>query len=677
MATRSVSSVRQVIRPMGKSVVFSGTNSYIQIPNLNIASTGFFVAFWMKKAKTNSGEGWVWQADQDGKNGFGIASDGTTSHNFYALIGDSSNVNYLTSVNGGYGYVSRYKDWQHILFQFVSQGSPRMSFYINGIKRGENTGTPFFTGPNGTFTLGRKNSGTYAIGKMADFTFKNTPTLLTAQEREDLIYKGIKPSGSVYLDFNDNVVDKSGQGYNGQANNITYSSDVPILESRSTTTRKLYSTSFPMGVVFPGNQSGAGILAKITPTDTSVFDIGSSGKITLGCWVKLRRKRGDNHTILVSDYSFANNKGYLFQITDAGKMVVLSGNTTYTSTNSIVRHGENEHIMFRLNGTALDFFVNGEKKETLTIVRKDGNGSSSVNSIGQEGSSGNNRTISGLISNFFSVRESLTDEQMINIYNEVYPSVDILWPFQEGSGSTVYDLSGKNNNGSIGGTIWYESATYFSKRVPILTERIVKSPKYSIKSGSSGDKITLNSNLTIGKKYTYAAWLKPLSSGGGGTGRIFAGNNVQHFWSGTTSIQMQHNGSGGVAPPTGYFILNEWHHYIIAYDGCTGYFYRDGMLYDKKTYTAAVTTSSGSFYFLNTAAGDRWFDGYTYELKLINTKAVDKIEAQNMYLGWSHPEEIVVLNLQEGQSTVASDSSGKGRHGTISGCSWSTDVPNV
>lgn len=222
MGASSIASLRTAatnrfwIRP-GKSILLgSGKNisSSLIVPQ----PTGFNVGFWMRK--TNIGGAGVLMGNYSGTdNGWKIYTPSTGA--LWNHLYDVGNT-----VNGSGGDVSPRAGWIYIIVSFAPND---YKVYRNNIQVFSDT-TCTMKVPAGNFVCG--NSEGFAV---AELTYQNRASVWTAQERADLYYRNLKPSGASWYNFLDNVADQSGNGLNFTPTNIAYSSTdaPPMIGSRS------------------------------------------------------------------------------------------------------------------------------------------------------------------------------------------------------------------------------------------------------------------------------------------------------------------------------------------------------------------------------------------------------------------------------------------------------------
>lgn len=227
------------------------------------------------------------------------------------------------------------------------------------------------------------------------------------------------------------------------------------------------------------------------------------------------------------------------------------------------------------------------------------------------------------------------------------------WNFEEGSGQTVYDRSGNNNNGTLGAnsSIGSDDPSFYS-------------PGYS-NSGASGlalqydgvNDYVKTGNIASGSFGTMEVWIRPggdytsdqhimgagNSSGSDKTARYAIGARYNtseaclNEWfitlgNGTTS---EHVCSGQIYNATN-FPVGVWTHLAAAYDGTSVKFYKDGVLI--KTAAQSVNGAGDAQPFSigrNGELANYYFKGVIDQVRIYNRAlSIDEIRRhydQNRY----------------------------------------------
>ena len=172
--------------------------------------------------------------------------------------------------------------------------------------------------------------------------------------------------------------------------------------------------------------------------------------------------------------------------------------------------------------------------------------------------------------------------------------------------TVIYDSSGYNNNGEL--------YNYDTNGLIAITS---DSPRYNVSTFINSANNT--TNTASGTRYIYghcaltnpttmsvAFWCKPIAGYTGSTGQGQFCTTTYEF--GNTNVgsdyqasAMNHrdsaidiNDSAGTTQCRPAFLptANEWHHYVITYDGQTGKVYKDGVQSSTASFSAAKTLDS-------------------------------------------------------------------------------------
>jgi hypothetical protein len=328
------------------------------------------------------------------------------------------------------------------------------------------------------------------------------------------------------------------------------------------------------GLSFEGNTGDY----KITPSDQSVLKIGTTSNITVGAWIYLRKKDNDvygtdNHTIAFMAFNNGSNNGYLFQIgASTGRFVFYYGNQLKQSGTDYIPYNRWVHVAFKISGSEVKGYVNGVNTYTDTIARVSDSGSDYA-IIGEEYSSF--RTSFLYMDEFFSVKSALSDSQILAIATSgTYPTVDILYYLNEGSGTTATDFSGNSNDGTIVGCNYVNaSRSILIKENPLAgniaeQEIIIESITVlkSVFSLQTFDSTTSTESISIQRRQLNASvpdstsLTESITVSKYGNARYWVGNggswNETSHWAGTSG------GVSGLSVPTAddnvYFDANSF-----------------------------------------------------------------------------------------------------------------------
>ena len=169
-------------------------------------------------------------------------------------------------------------------------------------------------------------------------------------------------------------------------------------------------------------------------------------------------------------------------------------------------------------------------------------------------------------------------------------------PFIFNDSNIIYDSSGYNHNGTITGQLEiaqpspkFNGATY------------INSPDPTTNSTTGEYYILADCGLTTPSTMSVAWWANPESG---------YGNTINHaMWCTTTldtgadyqASAFNHRDAGfdvnssdntHLRLSTASFVANEWHHYVVTYDGQTAKLYKDGTQQSSVAFSAAKTLGS-------------------------------------------------------------------------------------
>jgi len=188
-----------------------------------------------------------------------------------------------------------------------------------------------------------------------------------------------------------------------------------------------------------------------------------------------------------------------------------------------------------------------------------------------------------------------------------------IWHLDEGSGSTTYDETGNNNDGTL------YNGTQVSSQEPTWTS--------SCKSGNclrfdgSNDYVSTSTDLSSFTNATFEAWLYPRNVTGGTNWQPIiwtgtSGNSGIAIWNG--GFHGYHSGNTMVFAPAS---ANEWVHIVVTYEGLpvnpTVKIYKNGSLaqtgistYNRPLDSNLFIATTSNFY--------SYFNGTVDEVRIYN-----------------------------------------------------------
>lgn len=227
--------------------------------------------------------------------------------------------------------------------------------------------------------------------------------------------------------------------------------------------------------------------------------------------------------------------------------------------------------------------------------------------------------------------------------------------------------------GLIGNEFAHQSFGGFSVNFPANTDRIV------------GASSALDTSSSI--QCSMACWLKITASNASsrnlftfGKNRldlnVEAGTNKLFVW-----FQSPTNGSGVLVGITsGSYFDNTWHFITINKTATTLSFYIDTVLIGSISTTEGTTTGNSTIFSAGGATG------FGFAVCLVDnvrcwSRSLSVDEMNLLYSRGIVPSGSLVLEwlLNTGSGTTATDTSGSGNNGTLTGTppTWSTDTPTI
>ena len=154
-----------------------------------------------------------------------------------------------------------------------------------------------------------------------------------------------------------------------------------------------------------------------------------------------------------------------------------------------------------------------------------------------------------------SISVGIVSAQNDNLISDT--SIVSLWNFESGSGTTAYDVSGNNNNGTISGATW-------------TTDYAIGSHALSFDGNSNYIDCGNNSSLNITKNLTIEVWIKPnsLSETRGIVGKLSGTSNKQYALNtdGDSICFQYENSSNNYAVSGGTLTTDTWQHIAVTVD---------------------------------------------------------------------------------------------------------------
>jgi len=201
------------------------------------------------------------------------------------------------------------------------------------------------------------------------------------------------------------------------------------------------------------------------------------------------------------------------------------------------------------------------------------------------------------------------------------PGLVAAYPFDEGAGTTVSDVSGNGNNGTNNNATWATSGKYGNALTFDGTSALV-----TVKNSPS---LQLNTAMTL------EAWVNPSMVSSVYRDVIYKGND-NYYLEGTTVTGSGVPGVGGTFGAAHNDVvlfgpvaltLNTWTHLAATYDGTTARLYINGTQAASQAQTGAIATSTKSLQIGGDSIYGQFFQGTIDEVRIYN-RALSASEIQ-------------------------------------------------
>ena len=234
------------------------------------------------------------------------------------------------------------------------------------------------------------------------------------------------------------------------------------------------------------------------------------------------------------------------------------------------------------------------------------------------------------------------------------------YKMDEGSGSTLVDASIYGNDGSVSGTLSWQTGV----------------DSLAIRSDGISDYTTApdDSSLDITEKITLAAWIKTEKSGeqvivekeGASTGYSFFLNDEGSF-----SVRFNGDNSKRVNTSSSYLNrIDKWVHFAATYDGSKIRTYVNGMPDDSLAAAFTIGTNSEVLSIGSYSDGSKKFMGYLDEVQIFHD-ALTLSHIGNLAEPSKIPALVAHWTMEEnGGATLVDSSSSKNNASIIEGPSW-------
>ncbi len=440
--------------------------------------------------------------------------------------------------------------------------------------------------------------------------------------------------------------------------------------SGSANTGTLYGPARPTGLSFDG------VNDYVDCGNGASLDI--TGDLTIEAWVKPNSvSSGTTRTIVGRKPLDSTLYGYRFALRGDYYEVQVSngsdlGNGGKGTSISTVQANVWQHVTVTFSSGQWKYYYNGVLFDSDTVTTTTILPGSEKVAIGSRSATNNGYGFDGAIDEVRIYNRALTAGEITNNYNgQVVRDASLVMEQRmgEGSGTTLNDNSGNNNNGTISGATWVASDRKLAKgHIGNYLEFDGKDDYVDAGNAAS---------LNITNAITVSAWVNILNTSA--NQRIIGKSNV--WLTGWSSIAYDigmssgfvrwriGNGTNqdpGVNEVT-YPAVAGWQHIVATYDGSTTSIYKNGVLQQSKAISITILSTANPLKISDTS-GSFPFNGSIDEVKIYN-RALSAAEISEQYeIGRGL---VGAWNFDEAGGTTVADSSGQGNTGTlVNGPTW-------
>jgi len=448
--------------------------------------------------------------------------------------------------------------------------------------------------------------------------------------------------------------------------------------------------------IFDGVQNNFSISATVKP----------NGSQTWGSIFLSRSHYNDTYLNIENDPSDSSNTQVRFfasylQDNNSDNEVQLWGDVDLNQWNNIVG---------TYNGETIKLYVNGELVDSSTAYGEVDWSPNCWTSIGGDGNysadncSGGYTSMEGNINNLHIWNKPLSQSEIQNYIN-CTPSGNEeglagYWDFNEGSGDTIYDISGNENHGIINGGLTYTTDVPENNcDVNTDIQTVEEEQDYSISFDGVDDfiDIGLPNGFDPSGSHTFMFYEKHFSTDGCNS----LGTIIGEYGYGQTSQGLHYGYRACEANcPLGNcfgadFYNNtiytesihdlSWKHWAISYNHLTyeRSIYLNGDLlandFLNVAYSGPFDLIIGASQFLDSEPSimGSHFSGQLDEITLWNKElSIEEVQSNITCPPIPNQEELIgYWNFNEGSGEIVNDVSGNGNHGIINGASFSSDIP--
>jgi len=574
----------------GSALKFDGTDDYVDCGNdesLNITDA-VTVEAWIRYSSSFSGvRGDVVSKHDYGYKGYGFAKGNDDRIHWWPA--DGSSWNELIST------ITISPDtWYHIA---CTNDANYRKIYINGIERNSGVGVAAIASSSLSLMIGENAEGeSYFDGLIDEVRIYNralTEKEIQEHYRESKYYLASKfgpgtdcdtdPGSCMdyglvgYWSFDEGsgstAYDASDNGNNGTIYGAKWAQGAPALSGGGTS---------GTGLSFDG--------------ENDYVDCGSDesfnylSEITIELWAK-----NTGITAYGQNLVYAPSNVWILHYRGAGFYLKAEDGTTsgYLHWDTSLSSGVWLHLVATWDGGTMRLYINGEKQTTEKSFGGGATGRLAAPGglyIGKYFNS-TQPWFNGLIDEVRIYNRALSEEEIRYHYNRGAPVAH--WKFDEGEGSTAYDSTDNNNDGTIHGATWTSGKHGSALKFDGVDDYVEAPDSASLDTESLTITVwfKLNQNPDCDGNNNYRSFMRKGSIAGTSNGWdivLEEDGDVCFDVSGTRWWPL------GRAKQLLGWPIGEWHFYAFTYDASTGVmkFYKDGKFIDSHTKTPGSIISN-------------------------------------------------------------------------------------
>jgi hypothetical protein len=471
--------------------------------------------------------------------------------------------------------------WTHVA---LTNDGTNWTLYINGVPESTSPNTAGAVTASTGWAVGSSAAGDqYFAGEIADARiYSRAETSAEIQAGMGDRASALAPHLQLGLGqlSGSTAYDSSGAGLDGTASNVTWANGAASFNGTSST----ISLGNPTALNF-------------------------TGAVTLSAWIKPTSTTGARAILYHHQVGSPDNQVFLrlnSGVLEGGSYSAGAGQISASATYPTADVGVWTHVTLTNDRTHWNLYING----TLEATAADTTGALTASGWAVGSSNAGDQYFSG----------SIADAR---VYNRAVSSSDIdadagqfaaaLWPVQEGTGTSIGDVSGNSSTGTASGTTWTTSP---------LGSALAFGGAGSVGFGSPS---ALNIDAA---PITMMAWVKPTSLSGTQAilyrqvvGGAYAQNilriNNGYLEGGSASVADAGSPVARYKLPTAD--AGTWIHVALTWDGTAWKLFVGSTLVSTLIDSNGPESSSGSWTVAATAAGDQYFTGSIYDARVYAT----------------------------------------------------------